>query len=156
MKRLWIILYNHRHGTDAFPMFREEPPSKEEMINALEGAWEGEEYDEDIEAVGPFDLPAVDENTYTLDVDGPLFRRQRKWLIDTVQLAHHMLQGKDTALLSIDRAGIEILDGLINLTDSIADEAHDRHGLDCLLGDNEHIATDEERSYGPHHNKNRT
>ncbi len=39
---------------------------------------------------------------------------------------------------------------------SIADEAHDRHGLDCLLGDNEHIATDEERSYGPHHNKNRT
>jgi hypothetical protein len=28
---------------------------------------------------------------------------------------------------------VTLLEGLIELTDTIADQAHDRHGIDCLL-----------------------
>jgi hypothetical protein len=30
-----------------------------------------------------------------------------------------------------------LLEGLIELTDELADQAHDRHGIDCLLVDEE-------------------
>lgn len=56
---------------------------------------------------------------YFLAIDGPLFRTQREAL------------GKLVA-----RAGpaeLEPLLGIQNLLDAIADQAHDRHGIDCLF-----------------------
>ena len=32
-----------------------------------------------------------------------------------------------------NEADQELLEGLVNLTDAIADQAHDKHGIDCLL-----------------------
>ena len=43
----------------------------------------------------------------------------------TVARAGEVYQAND-----VDR---DLLDGLVNLTDAIADEAHDKHGVDCLL-----------------------
>ncbi len=55
---------------------------------------------------------------YTLDIDGPLFRRQREQLLEI-----HALADEDK----------ETLAGIIDLCDEIADQAHE-HGVDCLLG----------------------
>jgi hypothetical protein len=30
-----------------------------------------------------------------------------------------------------------LLEGLLELTDAIADQAHDQHGIDCLLSDDD-------------------
>jgi hypothetical protein len=59
--------------------------------------------------------------TYSMVLDGPLFRRQRRLLMD---LAHEFEGHGERA---------ELLEGLITLTDAIADQAHDNHGIDCLL-----------------------
>ena len=58
-------------------------------------------------------------HAYELRIDGPLLRRQRQWLLDTAD--------KTTG------NGRESLDGVIALLDEITDQAHDRHGIDCLL-----------------------
>ena len=60
-------------------------------------------------------------------IDGPLFRQQRQLLI---RLAAHAHRGKPFTLSPNDR---DLLEGLINLTDAIADEAYDRYGVTCLL-----------------------
>ena len=62
---------------------------------------------------------------YELAIDGPLFRKQREWLL-------HI-----TDRLKRDGESIEEAEGLTNLLDEIADQAHDRHGLDCLLTEDE-------------------
>jgi hypothetical protein len=64
----------------------------------------------------------MNENThaYALRIDGPLLAQQRQWLLD---LAQHTT-GK----------GREHLEGVMALLDEIADQAHDLHGIDCLLG----------------------
>ena len=64
---------------------------------------------------------AAASREYFLELDGPLFRRQRQAL---VRLRDCNQQSAE------DR---ELIEGLINLTDAIADQAHDRHGIDCLL-----------------------
>lgn len=61
------------------------------------------------------------------NIDGPLFRRQRELLF---KLADQASNSKPCQLTETDR---ELLEGLINLTDAIADEAHDRYGINCLL-----------------------
>ncbi len=63
----------------------------------------------------------MDENThaYALQIDGPLLAKQRQWLLDLVEKT----TGGDR----------EHLEGVIALLDEIADQAHDRHGIDCLL-----------------------
>jgi len=64
---------------------------------------------------------------YVLHIDGQLFRAQRKLLMEIANLAHHKRSYKPTP-------GDEgLLEGLMGLTDTIADQAHDRHGVDCLL-----------------------
>ena len=68
------------------------------------------------------------ERHYTLnDIDGPMFRKQRQLLLSLASLAQ---EGK---AYEANEADQELLDGLVNLTDVIADQAHDKHGLDCLL-----------------------
>ena len=60
-------------------------------------------------------------------IDGPVFRAQRKRLLE---LADALNRGKAAQLGSDDE---ELLDGLVNLTDAIADQAADRYRIDALL-----------------------
>ena len=64
---------------------------------------------------------------YHLAIDGPTFRSQRKLLLK--------LQGLAVGgILNVpDPGDRELLEGLVELTDELADQAHDKHGVDCLL-----------------------
>jgi len=68
---------------------------------------------------------------YSLTIDGPLFRRQRGLLEN---LLGAVLRGTPRAPEPDDK---ELLAGTIELLDAIADQAHDRHGIDCLEPDDE-------------------
>jgi hypothetical protein len=68
---------------------------------------------------------------YELHLDGQLFRGQRELLLRVADLAR---RGRPYKPAPGDEA---LLEGLLNLTDEIADQAHDRHGIDCLLHDDE-------------------
>ena len=69
-----------------------------------------------------------EQRQYTLHIDGKLFRGQRELLMRLLALVH----GKQAYQPKPGDEGL--LEGLVNLTDAIADQAHDRHGIDCLLG----------------------
>jgi len=64
-------------------------------------------------------------------INGPLFRNQRLLLMKIADLA----QKKQPYLPAA--GDDDLLDGLVNLTDDIADQAHDQHGIDCLLEEDE-------------------
>lgn len=67
-------------------------------------------------------------NQYILHIDGHAFRAQRQLLI---AIAHLARQDRPYNATSGDK---ELLEGLMELTDALADQAHDQHGIDCLLG----------------------
>jgi hypothetical protein len=69
------------------------------------------------------------DQQYTLNIDGKLFRAQRNLLMTIADFARKQQPYKPAAG---DEA---LLEGLLSLTDAIADQAHDRHGIDCLLGE---------------------
>ena len=69
----------------------------------------------------------MNEQNYQLGIDGPQFRQQRELLI---LLADAARSGRPCVLGS-KQAGL--LEGLVNLTDALADQAHDRYGIDCLI-----------------------
>jgi hypothetical protein len=72
----------------------------------------------------------VNTNTdydYTLDIDGPLFRRQRELLLRLNEVVRY---GRAYERHDGDEV---LMEGLLELTDAVADQAHDRHGIDCLL-----------------------
>jgi hypothetical protein len=56
---------------------------------------------------------------YALQIDGPLLAKQRQWLLDLIE--------KTTG------DGQDHLEGVMALLDEIADQAHDRHGIDSLI-----------------------
>lgn len=62
----------------------------------------------------------IEPQEYLLRIDGPLLRKQRKALLDV------------TGMKLADET-YECLDGITELLDEIADQAHDRYGIDCLL-----------------------
>jgi len=66
-------------------------------------------------------------HSYSLNIGGPELRQQR-------ELLQH-LQGAARAQMPywLTDGEAESLEGLVNLTDEIADQAHDRHGVNCLL-----------------------
>ena len=64
---------------------------------------------------------------YALRIDGPQLRAQRQLLLDLMQCVK-----RQTALAG-DPNNEHLLDGLINLTDELADQAHDNFGVDCLF-----------------------
>ena len=66
---------------------------------------------------------------YTLHIDGPAFRAQRELLM---KIADRVRQQRPYSPTPGDEV---LLDGLVELTDAIADQAHDPHGIDCLLGE---------------------
>ena len=68
-----------------------------------------------------------DMRHYDLNLDGPAFRAQRKLLMRIADLVHRKRRYEPA--LGDER----LLEGLLSLTDAIADQAHDRHGIDCLL-----------------------
>ncbi len=69
------------------------------------------------------------------NINGPLFRNQRKLLMKIADLAQHKQPYLPAA------GDSDLLEGLINLADDIADQAHDEHGIDCLLTDDEEDET---------------
>ena len=77
---------------------------------------------------------AEEQPMYSLNIGGPEFRKQRELL--------QRLQGSAEAEMPYWAAPgeAEWLEVLINLTDAIADQAHDRHGVDCLLNGNSGVA----------------
>ena len=72
-------------------------------------------------------LPEAQIPRYALRIDGPQFRAQRQLLLNLTQWA------KRQAPLVSDPDQENLLNGLINLTDEIADQAHDNYGVDCLI-----------------------
>jgi hypothetical protein len=66
---------------------------------------------------------------YSLRIDGPLLRDQRRWLLG---VADTILRG---VVRVAEPSGPDLLEGVISLLDQIADQAHDRYGIDCLLED---------------------
>ena len=77
--------------------------------------------------------------SYHLAIDGPAFRSQRKLLLKLQGLAAGRIPNVP------DPGDRELLEGLIELTDELADQAHDNHGIDCLLDASEGLC-DCERS----------
>lgn len=63
---------------------------------------------------------------YSLSLDGPLLRRQRELLIALTNDARNGRQ------VQLSAEKIKLLEGLVELTDAIADQAHE-HGIDCLI-----------------------
>jgi fructose 1,6-bisphosphatase len=72
-----------------------------------------------------------DMERYDLHLDGPAFRAQRELLLRIADLARRKHPYEPAPG---DEA---LLEGLLNLTDAIADQAHDQYGIDCLLSDDE-------------------
>jgi len=64
-------------------------------------------------------------------INGPLFRNQRLLLLKIADLAQKKQPYMPAA------GDDDLLEGLVNLTDDIADEAHDQHGIACLLEEDE-------------------
>ena len=66
---------------------------------------------------------------YALHIDGKLFRKQRELLVKIADLVRRKQPYEPSP------GDGELLEGLLNLTDAIADQAHDEHGIDCLLNE---------------------
>lgn len=69
----------------------------------------------------------IEDKPYLLHIDGPTFRAQRTLLLAICSLASSR-QAYEPA-----PGHVHLLEGLVTLTDSIADQAFDKHGIDCLL-----------------------
>jgi hypothetical protein len=69
------------------------------------------------------------DKIYRLHIDGALFRRQRELLMRLLAIVHGKQAYKPKP------GDEELLEGVLALTDAIADQAHDQHGIDCLLVD---------------------
>ena len=86
-----------------------------------------------------------DMKRYELHLDGQIFRAQRELVLKLADLARRK-QPYEPAL------GDEgLLGGLLNLTDAIADQAHDQYGIDCLLSDDEGEGHEEKRGTPRHY-----
>jgi hypothetical protein len=68
----------------------------------------------------------------SLNIDGPLFRKQRELLMKIADFARKKQPYCPTSSDEV------LLEGLLGLTDELADQAHDQHGIDCLLVDEDH------------------
>ena len=77
--------------------------------------------------VGEFFVARPVPKSYTVELDGPLFRTQRELLL---RLHHSAGQGENVTLGPKEH---QLLEGLLGLTDAIADQAADRDGIDCLV-----------------------
>jgi len=103
------------------------------FVTASEIAWDiAHEFVEQRRAAFAASETAAEPNPvqpghYHLTIDGPMFRQQRELL----QRLRGFAEAKRPYWPAPGEA--ELLDGLIGLTDEMADQAHDNHGVDCLL-----------------------
>jgi hypothetical protein len=67
------------------------------------------------------------DQVYALNVDGPLLRKQQELLLKLSEFAN---RGRSYVPQADERP---LWEGLNCLLDEIADQAHDRYGIDCLL-----------------------
>ena len=67
------------------------------------------------------------QKTFCLRIDGPTFRSQRELLLKLRELVSADIP------YSASPHDQGRLEGLIELTDALADQAHDQYGIDCLL-----------------------
>jgi hypothetical protein len=79
---------------------------------------------------------------YDLALDGPLLRRQRELLFMLMEAAD------ECRAFDLGPAQLELLDGLVNLTNALADQAHDEFGIECLVDGDDTDDTDEFGSVG--------
>lgn len=76
------------------------------------------------------EIDTVDElKQYSLNIDGKLFRKQRELLMKIADLA------RQRQLYCPTPGDEALIEGLLGLTDELADQGHDRYGIDCLLVD---------------------
>jgi len=73
-------------------------------------------------------LPVSAGKAYHLDIDGPLLREQRMAIL---RLQRDLEQQPPQEVAQL----LECLEGLTNMLDAIADQAHDVHGIDCIIPD---------------------
>jgi hypothetical protein len=83
-------------------------------------------------------------HNYSLRIGGPLLAKQRELLLKIMDTVF-----RDDPYVADTPKDEELLQGIIALLDEIADQAHDRHGLDSLIkpGPDE---TEEPKESGPH------
>lgn len=79
------------------------------------------------EAADVAEPQSTQPSPYHLAIDGPTFRSQRKLLLKLQGLVAGGIPNVP------DPGDRELLEGLVELTDELADQAHDKHGVDCLL-----------------------
>lgn len=93
---LYVIIFTHKHGVDAWPRFDAERPGEEKIIKELRARGEWDEDDDDrgstIEIRGPFSNPAAKALTGVVDsyddtgcedcgvIDAAVYQRARKAL----------------------------------------------------------------------------
>ena len=56
-EKIWVIIYAHKHGVDAWPLIQNEEdsdPTEEQIIASLD-SWEGDAGEEHIEILGPWE-----------------------------------------------------------------------------------------------------
>jgi hypothetical protein len=76
------------------------------------------------------DIAASKRHGYVLRIDGGLLRKQRLLLLKLFDAARGNVPSLPRAEHDTD-----LLEGILSLLDEIADQAHDNHGIDCLLND---------------------
>lgn len=57
--KLWIVIYQHRFGTDAMPVWTDKEPDLDEFAKTLT-EFEPDREDEYLELSGPFDIPGCE------------------------------------------------------------------------------------------------
>ena len=65
-------------------------------------------------------------------IDGPLLREQRLWLLSQLEKWNELVKDPDSRTAKAKK-NLSIIEGLVGLTDNLADVAHDQFDIDCLL-----------------------
>ena len=66
---------------------------------------------------------------YVLRIDGPLLANQRRLLLKVLDTVF-----RDEPYVPEAKDDEGLLQGIMSLLDEVADQAHDRHGIDSLIG----------------------
>jgi hypothetical protein len=60
--KCWVIIFSHRYGADAWPVFSDRKPTKRQIIKSID--WEGDTRDDEfLEIRGPWEVPKEGEKT---------------------------------------------------------------------------------------------
>ncbi len=72
--KLYVIIFTHKHGTDAWPRYEDEMPGEGKIIEELRARGEWDEDDDfrasSIEIRGPFDSPSANASRWVCGTCG--------------------------------------------------------------------------------------